>query len=1113
MADDIAQWLEGLGLSQYAQVFEDNAVSLEVLPHLTEDDLKELGLALGHRRILQAAIKKHTEEPLSTSVKPHSTSNQTSTQEAERRHLTVLFCDLARSTELSSRLDPEDMREVLRAYQAACSGVIDRYEGFIAKFMGDGIYVYFGYPTAHEDDAERAISAGLGIIEEMSAMDIPQQAGLNLAVRIGVATGDVAVGDLIGKGASEEANVVGEAPNLAARMQAIAEPNSIVIGAETHDLVQGLFETKALGEQDLKGFMDPVATWRVLKGRPNDSRFQATRGTYLTDLVGRDEELEILLRRWQRAKQGEGQVVLISGEPGIGKSRLAEALQDEIIKVPHTCLRYQCSPYHTNSALYPVIEQFGRAAGFEVGDSPDIKLDKLEAALAKSGRPIDDVAPLIASLLSIRTDDRYPALNVSPQRQKELTLNALVDQLVGLSEQQPVLFAFEDAHWIDPTTRELLEMTVERVPDVAVLMLITHRPEFDSSWIGRPRVTPIILNRLERQDCAIMVENVAKEFGIAEELRDRIATQTDGVPLFIEELTKSVLERAADAGAAFDVPTTLKDSLEARLDRLGPAKEVAEVAAVIGRTFDYDLLSRVSDMDDAALNSALEMLVSSGLATVRGRPPDATYTFKHALVQDAAYESLLRTRRRAIHASIFAALEAGHRGDPSEVVELLAHHSQRGELWDKAVTYLRQAGAKAAARSALIDARVWLEQALDVIETAPKDTATLEQAFEIRLELRSVLTQLGELQQARERLLEADDIAVQLKDDPRRGRVSAALMTIQTLLADYDEAVVTGARALEIAERLGDLRLRIPTASYLEQAHYYRAEYERVVELATDALAILPADWSDENFGMIAPVTVYARSWLVMSLAELGQFGEALEHASEASRLAEATQHAYTIGLADRAAGTLYVLMGEWVKARLVLEHGIQVLRAANVALSLTPTLASSAWALAQLGETGEALSRLQERELTERHFAARGRLQLRGWDYHAMGRAYLLLDQLDDARRLADRASEFLQSQPGAAAHALHLLGDIATHPDRFDAETGNACYRKALALAESHGMRPLIAHCYFGLSRLYRRKGDRKQAHEHLISAATMYHEMEMTFWREQAEIEGLCEDGLPN
>jgi class 3 adenylate cyclase/tetratricopeptide (TPR) repeat protein len=721
VAGDLKTWLEGLGLSQYAQTFIDNDVDFEVLPHLSDAEISELGLSLGHRNKLRRAIEElgesSTDSPLPASGVP--------TQEAERRQLTVLFCDLVGSTELSAKLDPEDMREVLRAYQQACSKVIKRYEGFIAKFMGDGVYAYFGYPTAHEDDAERAINAGLGIVETVSRLEN------DLTVRIGVATGTVAVGDIVGEGASEEANVVGEAPNLAARLQAIAEPNTVVIGEATHALAGGMFETMDLGAQDLKGFSNQVSAWRVLRAGTSESRFQATRGEQLTELIGRKEELDTLMRRWERAKKGEGQVVLISGEPGIGKSRLAQALQDELIAESHFRLLYQCSPYHTNSAFYPIIEQLERGAGFEPSDSPNVKLDKLEAALANSSKPVKDTAPFIAPLLSIPADDRYPALEFSPQRQKELTLNALEDQLVGLAEQRPVLFVFEDAHWIDPTTLELLEMTVERVPEAAVLMVITYRPEFDAPWVGRPRVTPMMLSRLERRDCALMVEKIAKEFGIAEELRDRIATQTDGVPLFIEELTKSVLERATDAGTTIEVPTTLQDSLEARLDRLGTAKEVAEVGAVIGRTFDYDLVSHVTDMDNSALASALEAIVGASLATVRGAPPNATYTFKHALVQDTAYGSLLRGRRIELHEKIAQFLEARSNEGITAGPEVIGFHYAEAGKDRAAVSYFAEAGKVATDASAMKEALAHYTKALELNERLPEDQAKLETEAEL----------------------------------------------------------------------------------------------------------------------------------------------------------------------------------------------------------------------------------------------------------------------------------------------------------------------------------------------------------------------------------------------
>jgi class 3 adenylate cyclase len=720
MADDIAQWLEELGLGRYAQAFAENDIDLRALPHLSDDDLNELGLSLGHRRILQSALREQHEtgQPAATHAARGIVQTGT-TPEAERRQLTVLFCDLVGSTALSTRLDPEDMRDVLRAYQEACSGVISHYDGYVAKLMGDGVYAYFGYPLAHEDDAERAINAGLGIIEAVGALEP------DLRVRIGVATGTVAVGDIIGEGASEEANVVGEAPNLAARLQEIAEPNTVVIGEATHILASGLFETTELGKRDFKGFTDPVGAWSVVSARRTESRFEATRGERLTDLVGRDEELEILLRRWERAKSGEGQVVLISGEPGIGKSRLVRELQDRVAGDAHG-MRYQCSPYHSNSALYPVTEQLERAALFEPKDSSEGRLDKLEALLSMSGQPVVDAARLIASLLSLPSEGRYEPLELSPQRQKGLTLKALVDQLSGLAESEPVLFVFEDAHWIDPTTLELLELVIEQARQTAVLALLTYRPEFEASWKEHAHVTQMTLRRLDSQDCLALVEHVAVDAALSEELRERIAAQTDGVPLFVEELTKSVVEAglgSAQEATSIDVPATLKDSLEARLDRLGSAKEIAQIGAVIGRSFDFDLLGQVSASTANKLHSGLERLVQSELVSCRGVPPDATYTFKHALVQDTAYGSLLRGRRTEIHGRIAQTLEMKE-AEP----EVIAHHFTEARAAERAIPHWREAAKRALGRSAGVEAIAYLEQAFELVRTLPEtpDHAQLE---------------------------------------------------------------------------------------------------------------------------------------------------------------------------------------------------------------------------------------------------------------------------------------------------------------------------------------------------------------------------------------------------
>ncbi len=539
---DVVAWLRGLGLEQYTATFRDNDIDAVVLPRLTAEDLRELGVAsVGHRRrLLDAIAALGAPAPAAdASGSPAETTVTLAPKgDAERRQLTVMFCDLVGSTALSARLDPEDLREVIAAYHRAVADVVRNFDGFVAKYMGDGVLVYFGYPQAHEDDAERAILAGLGLIEAIGRLDLESA---KLQTRVGIATGLVVVGDLIGEGSAQEQSVVGETPNLAARLQSLAEPGTIVIGAGTRRLVGGLFEYRALGAVEIKGLAAPVAAWQVLRPSGVESRFEALRGTALSPLVGRDEEIDLLLRRWARAKASDGQVVPIYGEPGIGKSRITAALAERLQSESHIRLRYFCSPYHQESALFPFIDQLGRAAGFASDDSPEAKLEKLEALLAFAAPPEEDVA-FLADLLSLPATARHPLPNLSPQRKKERTLEALLRQLEGLACQQPVLIVFEDAHWIDPTSRELLDLTIERVRSLAVLLIVTFRPEFHPPWTGQPQVMMLALNRLDRRDRSALVEQIAGGKTLPDEVVNAIADRTDGVPLFIEELTKSVLE-------------------------------------------------------------------------------------------------------------------------------------------------------------------------------------------------------------------------------------------------------------------------------------------------------------------------------------------------------------------------------------------------------------------------------------------------------------------------------------------------------------------------------------------------------------------------------------------
>jgi class 3 adenylate cyclase/predicted ATPase len=738
---DVAAWLRGLGLERYEQAFRENEIDWQALSKLTAEDLKDLGVVLGsHRRKLLDAIIA-----LRGDIGPVSETT-IAVPPAERRQLTVMFCDLVGSTALSAALDPEDLREVISAYHRAVAEVVGRFDGFVAKYMGDGVLVYFGYPRAHEDDAERAVRAGLGVIESVGRLDVQS---IELRARVGIATGLVVVGDLIGEASAQEQSVVGETPNLAARLQALADPSAVVIAAGTRRLVADLFEYRDLGAVEVKGIAEPVPAWQVLRPSAIVSRFEALRGPALSPLIGRDEEIELLLRRWARVKAGDGQVVLVSGEAGLGKSRITAALAERLHAEPHTRLRYFCSPYYQDSALFPFIDQLGRASGFARDDMPAAKFEKLEALLALAAPPDEDVA-FLADLLSLPGSERYPLPNLSPQRKKERTLEALIRQLEGLAHQQPVVMVFEDAHWIDPTSRELLDLTVERVGSLPVLLIVTFRPEFLPPWTGQPQVSMLALNRLDRRDRTVLVEQIASGKTLPDDVVSQIADRTDGVPLFVEELTKSVLEsgllreekdRYVLDGAlpAFAIPTSLNDSLMARLDRLASVRHVAQIGAAIGREFPYALLHAVSRPPEDELQAALGRLVASELVLQRGAPPEAVYTFKHALVQDAAHGSLLRSSRQQLHAQIAEALEAHSPELMDSQPEFLAQHYAEAGLVEKSVAYWGKAGQRSAARSAMAEAEAPFHKGLDQLALLPDNPERQRQELEFWIALGAVL--------------------------------------------------------------------------------------------------------------------------------------------------------------------------------------------------------------------------------------------------------------------------------------------------------------------------------------------------------------------------------------
>lgn len=745
----LAQWLRAHCFEQYEKIFVENDVDLPALKLLNESDLAGLGISLGHRKKLLhalAALDASATNSAAPAPSPSTGADNATTAAAagERRQLTILFCDLVGSTALSRALDPEQLRELMHRYQSTCGQIVQRYEGHVAQYLGDGLMVYFGWPRAHEDDAERAVRAALEIAAAVAA--IPASAALQ--VRSGIATGPVVVGETGNGDASVPRVAVGGTPNLASRVQGLAGPGQVVIAPSTRKLLGTSFELKDLGLHALKGIVDPVQAWQVISVGSSDGRFDAARGAGgITPLVGREEEMSVLTRRWGSALESEGQIVLICGEPGIGKSRIARAMRDRLDPGEYIRMTVQCSPFHAQSALYPLIDHLERAAGFGREDRPEDRLDKLERLL----EPLHDTAAfaemcaLLAALLSLPLD-RYPPLEYSAQKQKEKTLQALSDYIASQSRRAPVLLQLEDAHWLDPTTQEFLDLFAARIANLRLLLLMTYRPEYVPRWTGEPHVSVLTLNRLNRRLGTELTTRAAGGKRLPQEVLEQILAKTDGVPLFVEELTRTMIESGylVDRLDHFEltaplpdlaIPSTLHDSLMARLDRLAPVKETAQLAACVGREFSHELIAAISPLDEAALNDALDQLVHSQLIFRQGSPPRATYTFKHALVRDAAYDSILRSRRQSFHLRIAETLEARFPEIVETRPEVIADHFSRAGQPARAVDYWLRAGIRSRHRMAAEEGLRHLARAMDALSQSP-DYVTHDRAeFEIQRNL------------------------------------------------------------------------------------------------------------------------------------------------------------------------------------------------------------------------------------------------------------------------------------------------------------------------------------------------------------------------------------------
>lgn len=1069
----IASWLESLGLGQYAPAFAANAIDVEMLPKLSAEDLKEIGVAaLAHRKkILEAAatltgdadaqdnrlgVRRTAPDPPQALPRP---------REAERRQLTVMFIDLVGSTGLATQLDPEEMSLLLRHFQNAVAGDVVRFNGYVAKLMGDGVLAYFGWPQAHEDEAERAVRAGLSVIETVKTLST--QDGRQLSVRIGIATGLVVVGDLIGNGPSQESDVVGETPNLAARLQELAEPGTVLISELTYRLIGRLFEVRRIRPQKLHGFNTPTISYQVLGESRAESRFDALHASGTAPLVGRDLDIALLLDRWQLARSGEGQVVELFGEAGIGKSRILQELRERLKEESITHLRYFCSPYHSQSALYPVIDQLLRAADISRSEPPEQQLAFLQEVLAITRNP-QEAIPLIASLLSIPIGDRYPKLDLTPQTQKARTFDVLIDQLEALARNKPVLMLLEDAHHLDPTSAELFDMIVDQLQRLPIMLIATSRLEGTVRWNGLPHATLLTLNRLSRAQAASIIAAMTGGKRLPTPLIKQILSKTEGVPLFVEELTKVMLESGLlmESGENLEltgplpplaVPATLHDSLMARLDRLASVREVAQIGAVIGREFSHELLAAASPLPEAELERATDQLVAAGLVFRRGGAGQASYAFKHALVQDAAYGSLLLSRRQQLHARIAQALEERF---PETVVaepEVLAHHFERADLREKAVEYHEMAGRRALSRSSLSEALLRFQHALTVLETLPpsKERRRRELAIQVALGSAQVAAHGFAAPETGAAYSRAQDLCVELGEIYEQFPVLYGLCLYHLYAAELPEARRAADQLLELARASNDRKLSFFAHRAAGVSALPAGEFSRARAHLNEALALYdPNEHRSPAFVYAFDPHVVCLDYLARTMLPLGFPEQALAANDEAVAEARRIGHRNSLALPLFFGGVVHQILGDREGVRARASELSQIAGEAGFRFWVAGASILQAWVTAEEGGAERGLAALQQ---------ALGEWKSTGAQYmvpyfgalHAQ--IELKADQAGRALRLLEEAYRTIErtGERWFAAEVLRLQGEalLKLGPERLP--LARERFADSLTTAQAQGAR----------------------------------------------------------